>query len=110
MSENPAQPQPTFPDDLSAIAFLVQQAALNRQNNEIALLALLRLLEKLHRDIRDGLFQDSLPDNRQALYNLLKDIEAEGGWPYIHRMRLQGLLSNLLQESQSPSSDDPPNS
>jgi hypothetical protein len=40
-----------------------------------------------------------LPDNRQALYSLLRDIEAEGGWPYIERMRLQAFLTNLEQEA-----------
>lgn len=65
------------------------------QGDILAILALLRQLEKLHREVRDGIFQESLPDNRQALYSLLKDIEAEGGWPYIERMRLQNLMVNL---------------
>jgi hypothetical protein len=42
-------------------------------------------------------FQVSLPDNRQALYALLKDIEEEGGWPYIDRMRLRSLLKNFSE-------------
>jgi hypothetical protein len=41
------------------------------------------------------LFQASLPDNRQALYALLKDIEESGGWPYVERLKLRSLLSNL---------------
>ena len=65
------------------------------QGDTLALLALLRELEQLHRDVRENAFQGSLPDNRQKLYALLKDIESEGGWPYIERMRLQALLRNI---------------
>ncbi|MBD2293183.1 hypothetical protein H6G06_06710 [Anabaena sphaerica FACHB-251] len=83
---------------LQAIAAAVQDAAQSCQGDVTALLALLRQLEKLHKEIRDGIFQDSLPDNRQRLYALLKDIESEGGWPYIERMRLQAFLVNLPVE------------
>lgn len=71
------------------------------QGDILALLALLRELEQLHRDIRENAFQPNLPDNRQQLYALLKDIESEGGWPYIERMRLLALLKNL-QPQDSP--------
>lgn len=83
---------------LQAIASAVQDAAHACQGNVTALLSLLRQLEKLHKEIRDGIFQDSLPDNRQRLYALLRDIESEGGWPYIARMRVQALLVNLSEE------------
>jgi hypothetical protein len=86
--------------DLSAIAALVHTTAQSYQGKSSELLALLRLLEALHQGIRDDLFQKSLPDNRQALYALLRDIETEGGWPYIHRMKLQSFLSNLLTEPE----------
>lgn len=71
----------------------------------------MRQLEQLHREIRDGTFQESLPNNRQHLYAMLKDIESEGGWPYIERMRLQAFLSNLLEieteeSKQQVSSDE----
>lgn len=82
-------------DKLQVIATAVEDAAQTCQGDVIALLALLRQLEKLHREIRDGIFQDSLPDNRQRLYSLLKDIQAEGGWPYIERMQLKAFLVNL---------------
>lgn len=85
--------------ELEAIAAFVLREADRCQGDGRSLLALLRLLEALHREIRDGLFQESLPDNRQALYALLKDMEAEGGWPYIHRMKLKEILVNLLKES-----------
>lgn len=64
-------------------------------DDSLGLLEILRTLEKLHQEIRDNLFQASLPDNRQALYKLLRDIEAKGGWPYIYRAKLQALLENL---------------
>lgn len=85
--------------DIQNIAVVVHTAAQDCEGNSLALLSLLRMLESLHREIRDGLFQKSLPDNRQELYALLRDIEAEGGWPYIHRMRLRSLLEKLLVEA-----------
>lgn len=87
--------------DLQAIAKAVRNLAQNCQGDSLALVAVLRQLEYLHREIREGLLQPSLPDNRQALYALVKDIEAEGGWPYIERMRLQELLVNLQAESET---------
>jgi hypothetical protein len=82
--------------DLEKIAAAVRTVAYQNREQSLQLLAVLRSLEALHQEIRDGLFQESLPDNRQALYNLLKDIESTGGWPYIHRMRLQEFISRLL--------------
>ncbi|PIG91037.1 hypothetical protein [Gloeocapsopsis sp. IPPAS B-1203] len=81
--------------ELQSIVNAIRTLAENCQGNNIALLSLLRQLEGLHQEIRDGLFQASLPDNRQALYTLLKDIESQGGWPYIERMRLQALFVNV---------------
>ena len=84
--------------NLRVIATAVRTLAQSYQSDSLVLLALLRHLEELHREIRDGLFQASLPDNRQDLHKLLKDIEAEGGWPYIERMKLQLFLAKLLAE------------
>jgi hypothetical protein len=84
-----------FSIKLQAIAKATKEAVADSQGNIAALLALLRQLEHLHREIRDGVFQENLPDNRQRLYALLRDIESEGGWPYIERMRLQGVLKNM---------------
>jgi hypothetical protein len=92
--------------ELQAIASAVYNAEQDCQGDAKALLALLRQLEQLHREIRDGAFQQSLPDNRQALYSLLRDIEAEGGWPYIERMRLQAFLTNLEQEAAAENSSE----
>jgi hypothetical protein len=83
---------------LQAIVNAVQSEALNCRGDAIALLALLRTLENLHREIHDTYFQPSLPNNRQALYNLLKDIETSGGWPYIPRLKLRALLARFLEE------------
>jgi len=89
-----------LPSDLQSLAQSVEQAAMAREGDEVALLQLLRLLEQLHSQIRDGWFQDSLPTNRQRLYALLRDIEVNGGWPYIQRMRLRSLLNEIeLEES-----------
>jgi hypothetical protein len=85
----------TLPEDLDQLSKLIDQVALECQGKSTALLALLRLLEERHRDICETLFYDALPDNRQHLYALLRDIEVNGGWPYIQRMKLQALLANL---------------
>lgn len=85
--------------ELQAIATAVYVFAQDCQGDSLALLALLRHLEDMHRELRDGIFQASLPDNRQALYTLLKDIEAKGGWPYIERMKLQSFLVKFSAEA-----------
>lgn len=99
MNSDQNLPSENLSAKLQAIAISVQDAAQTCQGNVTSLLALLRQLEKLHKDIRDGIFQESLPDNRQRLYALLKDIESKGGWPYIERMRLQAFLVNLPLDS-----------
>ncbi len=85
---------------LAAIGTEVQTLAQRYQNDSLALLALLRCLEALHRDIREGFFQESLPDSRHGFHTLLKDIESQGGWPYIERMKLQSLLNNWFVEDE----------
>lgn len=95
--------------EFEQIRTLAQKLAENSRGDTLALLALLRFLESVHREISEGAFQDSLPTNRQALYALLKDIEANGGWPYIYRMKLQDLLQRINPaelESQPPESED----
>ena len=73
----------------------IWKIAQESKGQTLELLEILRSLENLHNQLRDTLFQESLPDNRQALYVLLKDIETKGGWPYIYRIKLQDLLHNL---------------
>jgi hypothetical protein len=89
-----------------AIATLVNQLVQDCQSDPMTLLGLLRLLEKLHRDLRDELFQGSLPNNRHALYDFLRDIEANGGWPYIPRMRLKPFLEQLLPPEEEEDADE----
>ena len=85
---------------LAAITTEVQTLAQSCQNDSLALLALLRCLEALHREIREGFFQESLPDSRHGFHTLLKDIESQGGWPYIERMKLQSLLNDWFVEDR----------
>ncbi|AHB87734.1 hypothetical protein NK55_01855 [Thermosynechococcus sp. NK55a] len=87
--------------DLNALAERIRMAAAQANGNVHDLLALLRLLEQLHREICDNQFQAALPTNRQALYKLLRDIETNGGWPYIPRRRLESFLG-LVQEASDP--------
>ncbi|NEQ34561.1 MAG: hypothetical protein F6K04_26905 [Leptolyngbya sp. SIO4C5] len=94
-------------EDLQTLAQQIQQAAEQRQEDCIALLSLLRLLERLHQDIRDSLFSEALPNNRQKLYNLLRDIEGSGGWPYIQRMKLKALCQRLESFEASQPIDQP---
>ena len=96
-----------LPDDLAAIQESIYRAANGRKGDCRALLALLTQLEVVHQDVRESLFQDSLPTNRQRLYRLLKNIEINGGWPYIQRMRLAELLQQLPPEDR-PSISTPP--
>lgn len=90
---------------LQEISTTVWTAAKNCQGDTHSLLALLRTLERLHRDIREQLFEPSLPNTRNALANLLRDISETGGWPYIERMKLQALLQQLIVEENKATSD-----
>jgi hypothetical protein len=83
-------------EKLEAITADIRALADHYQGNILGLLALLRALEHTHREIQENLFQSALPDNRQELYALLKDMEEAGGWPYIERMKLRSLLVNLM--------------
>lgn len=78
------------------------ELAQKSQGDTELLLSLLRTLELLHRQIREELFEPSLPNTRNTLYFLLKDIEENGGWPYIERMKLMDII-NFLLESESKS-------
>jgi hypothetical protein len=87
-----------LPSSMQPLADITDQineiADLNRED-PIALLHLLRTLEQLHREIQQNYFQAALPNSRQALYTLLRDIEENGGWPYVQRWKLQALFANL---------------
>ena len=81
--------------DLEEIAAKIHSVADRDRADPIALLQLLRTLEQLHHEIQQGQFQSALPNNRQALYALLRNIEENGGWPYVQRWKLQELFANL---------------
>lgn len=87
---------------LCSFANTIRETAQQCRGDSLALLSMLRALEQLHTEIRDGLFQESLPNDRQNLYTLLRDIETSGGWPYISRMRLSELLHHLQTEPDEP--------
>jgi hypothetical protein len=78
----------------------VSTLAVSYEQNPTKLLHILRELEKLHRQICDELFLPALPTARHSLFNLLLEIEANGGWPYIYRIRLQQLCQNLEQNPE----------
>jgi hypothetical protein len=101
-SQFPARQSPSSPttesiDRLEAIVAEIHVIADLDRADPIALLQLLRTLEQLHREIQQGYFQTALPDSRQDLYALLRDIEENGGWPYIQRWKLQALFANLAE-------------
>ena len=80
---------------LPAIFEDIKLIADENRDDALQLLALLRQLEQIHRHIRTEMFETSLPKTRNDLYQFVKDIEEEGGWPYIERMKLEQLLKNL---------------
>jgi hypothetical protein len=69
------------------------------EGDPAALLDLLRRLEKLHRTIQDGAFRNSLPADRNRLFQLLESMEDSGGWPYIPRLQLRTFLDLLQREA-----------
>ena len=91
-----------LPPDLRELVDRIAEASQKRDGECLELLQLLRVLEETHRDIHDGSFKESLPDNRQRLYKLLQDIEASGSWPYIPRMHIRSLLQNLSASDLNP--------
>ncbi len=84
-----------LPRELALLSQDVLSLAKTYGGDSQKLLQLLRILEHLHREIRDNAFQAALPKNRQALYNLLRTIETERGWPYIPVMPLGEFLKQL---------------
>ena len=93
----------SFPASLEEIVTRVNIASTQCDNDPQRLLELLRTLEALHSDIRVNLLEPSLPNTRNDLYDLLRDIEETGGWPYITRMKLRAFLQNLPPEVENSS-------
>jgi hypothetical protein len=83
---------------LQQISTISHQLAIDNQHQTDELLAILRTLEEIHRHVREDYFQLALPRDRHSLYSLLLEIEENGGWPYIERMRLHNLLQNMQEE------------
>ena len=84
----------------------IDKLAQQHQDDPRFLLALLRNLEQIHRQIRTSMFEPSLPSTRNKLYDLVKEIEEQGGWPYIERMKLQQLLKNIELNSAQNASEE----
>ncbi len=109
MDRSTSPPNAALQQDLAALSAQISAIVGHVHTDSLSLLALLRLLEGQHREICEVHFQPSLPDTRQALYTLLRDIEAEGGWPHIPRMKVQALMSEfLLAEAAAEAAAAPP--
>ena len=76
------------------------------RDDSLFLLSLLRDLEQIHRQIRVRYFQAALPETRNDLYRFVRDIEEQGGWPYIERMRLKDLLQNMNRNNSTTDSPE----
>lgn len=88
-------------EETERVKNLVGEIAKEYEGDSAALLMLLRVLEALHWEIREKFFHPALPETRHELYNLLRDIEENGGWPYIERMKLRSLLTYLEFSDQN---------
>ena len=88
----------SFPASLEEIVIRVNIASTQCDDDPQRLVELLRTLEALHRDIRVNLLEPSLPNSRNDLYELLRDIDETGRWPYIERMKLQAFLKHLSSD------------
>ena len=83
--------------DLEMLSDRIWQVSQAHQDDAESLLQILRVLEALHKRIRDDLFQPALPISRHELFNLLRDIETNGGWPHIYRMKINEICRYLEQ-------------
>lgn len=86
--------------ELEVISDRLWQFAQVQQDDSVRLLEILRVLEALHKRIRDDLFQPALPTSRHELFNLLRDIETKGGWPHIYRMKINEICRYLEQPEE----------
>lgn len=100
-------PEPSLSGDqqqrLQALCAELEQLAAELANEPAALLALLRQIEQLHRNLQDGPFRSSLPSDRNQLFALLQSMERSGGWPYIPRLQLRTFM-DLLQQGRDDDS------
>ncbi len=98
----------TAKDQLQSAVATIRVLAHGSTEHPEQLLDILRALEKLHQEIREDLFQDALPRSRHTLFELLREMETHGGWPYIPRMRLQEVMVYLTRESEAETGAEPP--
>lgn len=89
--------------ELEALSDRIWQISQAHQDDAESLLHILRILETLHKRIRDDLFQPALPTSRHELFNLLRDIEINGGWPHIYRMKINEICRYLERTEESDS-------
>ena len=88
----------TIQEKLQPALKTLRELSEQHRDNPESLLLLLRDLEALHRDIQDDAFRESLPEDRQKLFALLKTMERSGGWPYIPRLQLRTFIDLLEQD------------
>lgn len=93
-------PSDSLSDKLQGISEMVMAIASDNNQDYDHLLKLLRTLEALHREVRTEYFEAALPNTRKDLYKLMRDMEEEGGWPYIERGKIQTFL-RLLDQNES---------
>ena len=86
--------------DLEMISDRIWQFAQEQEGDSTSILQILRVLEAIHKRIRDDLFQPALPTSRHELFNLLRDIETNGGWPHIYRMKINEICRYLEQPEE----------
>jgi len=106
--KSPSSDQALFSNQLKEFGQIVRELVAQSSQSPLLILRILRELEALHQEIRSQTFEKILPDTRHSLYPLLKDIQENGGWPYIERMKLQTILQflnleNDLKEQESMS-------
>ena len=87
----------TIQEKLQPALKTLRELSEQHRDDPESLLVLRRDLEALHRDIQDGAFRASLPEDRQKLFALLKTKERSGGWPYIPRLQLRTFIDLLEQ-------------
>lgn len=92
--------------ELEGISDRLWEIAQEQQGEPDRLLQILRVLEATHKRIRDDLFQPALPTSRHELFNLLRDIETNGGWPHIYRMKINEICRYLEQPEESEKSEE----
>ncbi len=106
MDNNTHLDSETLQSQLQSVSETIKSISIKLEGDSIALLTVLRTLEQSHREVREGLFREALPDNRQKLYHLLREIESEGGWPYIPRVQLRSLYNQLSHQLENHSSTE----